>query len=151
MLVPLLQDLVSSGGQTVDLSILKNVNGVLKPVSHTQQQLPQRCGTGEKSRSNHDKHSSIHRLQQQLPLLDEQLATAWLICLFLVLPRMLNSCNTAAVWFQPACLHNIQGTMTLLLGSPGSGKSTLLKLLSGRLNSKHLKVCRAECLGYCRL
>jgi ABC-type hemin transport system ATPase subunit len=34
--------------------------------------------------------------------------------------------------------------MTLLLGCPGSGKSTLLKLLSGRLNSKHLKVCEGE-------
>jgi hypothetical protein len=38
-----LQDLVSSGGQTVELGILKDVNGVLKPVSckQQQQQLPQ--------------------------------------------------------------------------------------------------------------
>jgi hypothetical protein len=28
-----LQDIVSSGGQTVGLSIIKDVNGVLKPVS----------------------------------------------------------------------------------------------------------------------
>jgi ABC-type multidrug transport system ATPase subunit len=38
----------------------------------------------------------------------------------------------------------LQGTMTLLLGSPGSGKSTLLKLLSGRLTSKHLQVRAAQ-------
>jgi ABC-type uncharacterized transport system ATPase subunit len=55
-------------------------------------------------------------------------------------PSTQQQLNTDKVTSRRSCCFVLQGTMTLLLGSPGSGKSTLLKLLSGRLNSKHLQV-----------
>jgi hypothetical protein len=132
-----LQDMFRRKGAQ-ELHILKNANGVLKPVSACSCMQPTDSVITSGTVASMGRTAGAVRAERRQP------AAA---CM--AKQSQPRRCEVAAhVGWLMYCMVCVQGTMTLLLGGPGSGKSTLMKVLSGRLKGKNFTVSwRCQQLG----